>query len=88
MSERSEILTDSGAPQLWRLLIGISIASFLGCIDFTIVNTTIPAIQRELAASLSSVQWVMTLFVMALCAFMVSGWRICMAVVGCCTAEC
>lgn len=76
MSERSEILTDSGAPQLWRLLIGISIASFLGCIDFTIVNTTIPAIQRELAASLSSVQWVMTLFVMALCAFMVSAGRL------------
>jgi len=76
MSERSEILTDVSTPRLWRLLIGISIASFLGCIDFTIVNTTIPAIQRELAAPLSQVQWVMTLFVMALCAFMVSAGRL------------
>lgn len=76
MSERSELLTDTSTPRLWRLLIGISIASFLGCIDFTIVNTTIPAIQRELAAPLSQVQWVMTLFVMALCAFMVSAGRL------------
>lgn len=76
MSERSEVLTEAGTPRLWRLLIGISIASFLGCIDFTIVNTTIPAIQRELAASLSRVQWVMALFVMALCAFMVSAGRL------------
>jgi EmrB/QacA subfamily drug resistance transporter len=76
MGEHSETLTATGTPRLWRLLIGISIASFLGCIDFTIVNTTIPAIQRELTTSLSSVQWVMTLFVMALCAFMVSAGRL------------
>lgn len=28
----------------WLALAGIAIASFLGCIDFTIVNTAIPAI--------------------------------------------
>jgi EmrB/QacA subfamily drug resistance transporter len=72
----NEAVLSAERPRLWRLLIGISIASFLGCIDFTIVNTAIPAIQRELAAGLSSVQWVMSLFVMALCAFMVSAGRL------------
>ena len=36
MSERSEILTDSGTPQLWRLLIGISIASFFSVVAVSV----------------------------------------------------
>lgn len=52
--------------QPWLALGGIAIASFLGCIDFTIVNTALPAIQAELGADLAQLQWVMTAFVMAL----------------------
>ncbi|BCQ47790.1 hypothetical protein ERHA55_53170 (plasmid) [Erwinia rhapontici] len=33
--------------QLFRLQAGICLASFLGCIDFTIVNTALPALQRS-----------------------------------------
>ena len=60
----------------WLALGGISIASFLGCIDFTIVNTAIPAIQTELNASIDQSQWVVTMFVMALCSFMVAAGRL------------
>jgi MFS family permease len=55
---------------------GIAIASFLGCIDFTVVNTAIPAIQAEFAASIEQLQWAVTLFVMALSAFMVIAGRL------------
>jgi len=60
----------------WLALGGIAIASFLGCIDFTIVNTAIPAIQSELHASIEQTQWVVTMFVMALCSFMVAAGRL------------
>ncbi|MFZ4877945.1 DHA2 family efflux MFS transporter permease subunit [Janthinobacterium sp. Mn2066] len=60
----------------WLALAGIAIASFLGCIDFTIVNTAIPAIQADLAASVEQVQWVVTVFVMALSACMVAAGRL------------
>jgi len=60
----------------WLALAGIAIASFLGCIDFTIVNTAIPAIQTELAASVDQMQWVVTVFVMALSACMVAAGRL------------
>ena len=60
----------------WLALGGISIASFLGCIDFTIVNTAIPAIQTELNASIDQSQWVVTMFVMALCSFMIAAGRL------------
>jgi hypothetical protein len=31
----------------WLALTGVSIASFLGCIDFTIVNTALASIQTS-----------------------------------------
>jgi EmrB/QacA subfamily drug resistance transporter len=52
-------------------LIGISIAGFLGCLDLTIVNTALPAIQSELNISVTQLQWVMTILLLALTAFMV-----------------
>lgn len=60
----------------WLALTGVAIASFLGCIDFTIVNTAIPAIQHELGASIEASQWIVTAFVMALSTFMVAAGRL------------
>ncbi|MGJ4857739.1 MFS transporter [Labrys sp. La1] len=67
---------EQGSRSRWIALVGISIASFVGCTDLTIVNTAIPEIQRGLAASLGQTQWVITLFVMALSAFLVLGGRL------------
>lgn len=58
------------------LITGICIASFAGCLDFTIVNTALPAIQQHFPAGLDGVQWVMTLFVIALCCCMVLATRL------------
>ena len=57
-------------------LLGVGIASFLGCIDFTIVNTAIPALRAELGMSVGDAQWVVTAFVMALTATMVASGRL------------
>ncbi|OOV90995.1 MFS transporter [Pseudomonas sp. MF4836] len=55
----------------WWALLGVSIASFLGCVDFTIVNTALPALQTDLGASVDSLQWVINGFILALSSFMV-----------------
>ncbi|PHM73974.1 MFS transporter [Xenorhabdus kozodoii] len=59
------------ATRKYTGLIGICIASFLGCIDLTVVNTIIPAIGREFNTSLRETQWVTSIFMIALSAFMV-----------------
>lgn len=59
------------ANRKWWVLFGVSIASFLGCIDFTIVNTALPAIQTSLNASVTQLQWIINLFILALSTFMV-----------------
>lgn len=50
----------------WLALAGVAIASFLGCIDFTIVNTAIPDIRSAFEVDIDQVQWVVTAFVIAL----------------------
>lgn len=55
----------------WRALTGISLASFLGCLDFTIVNTALPAIQANLHATVTQLQWIINIFMLALSALMV-----------------
>lgn len=64
------------ARQRWLALGGIAIASFLGCIDFTIVNTAIPAISSDLQAGVAQLQWIVTAFVTALSACMVAAGRL------------
>jgi len=55
----------------WLALCGVGLSSFLGCIDFTIVNTALPDIQNEFSSSFSTLQWVMNIFVIALSSMMV-----------------
>jgi EmrB/QacA subfamily drug resistance transporter len=55
----------------WWVLAGVSIASFLGCIDFTIVNTALPAIQTSLVSTMTQLQWIVNIFILALSTCMV-----------------
>lgn len=76
MNEITSIVATEKDGQRWWLLFGVSVASFLGCIDFTIVNTVIPAIQIDLHASVNQSQWIISIFLIALCACMVVAGRL------------
>lgn len=52
-------------------LVGLGIVNFLGCLDLTIVNTALPAIQNSFSVNETSLQWVMNALLLALAAFMV-----------------
>ena len=44
----------------WWTLLAVCVATFMLLLDITIVNVALPDIQRDLDASLSSLQWVST----------------------------
>lgn len=60
----------------WWVLIGVSLASLIAMIDFTIVSTVLPAIQHELATSMLELQWVMNIFVLIVSMLMVGMGRL------------
>ncbi|WP_052229978.1 MFS transporter [Streptomyces sp. CT34] len=65
---------DSGRRR-WAFA-GLSIISFLGCIDLTIVNTAAPDIQRDMGATVTELQLIVNVFVVALSMFMVTMGRL------------
>ncbi|MGW7535474.1 MFS transporter [Amycolatopsis sp. NPDC054798] len=60
----------------WWVLTGVSIVSFLGCIDLTIVNTAAPDIARELGTTMTQTQLIVNIFIVALSMFMVTAGRL------------
>ena len=63
-------------PRKWLALIGTSILCFVVFVDFTIVNTILPGIQRGLHATVDELQWVMNAFFLMLTIFMVTMGRV------------
>ncbi|GAA5108662.1 MFS transporter [Nocardia iowensis] len=55
---------------------GLAVASFLGCIDLTIVTTALPAIGDDLQAGASNTELTLGVFLMALSMFMVTAGRV------------
>jgi EmrB/QacA subfamily drug resistance transporter len=56
----------------WWTLVLITIATFMLLLDITVVNVALPDIQRELGASLSSLQWVVDAYSLMLAAFLLT----------------
>ncbi len=56
----------------WWTLLLVSVATFMLLLDVTIVNVALPDIQRELGASLSSLQWVVDAYSLMLAAFLLT----------------
>src|SRR2546423_13159785 len=55
----------------WTLLV-VCIATFMLLLDITVVNVALPDIQRDLGASLSSLQWVVDAYSLTLAAFLLT----------------
>jgi EmrB/QacA subfamily drug resistance transporter len=56
----------------WWTLVLISVATFMLLLDITVVNVALPDIQRDLHASLSSLQWVVDAYALTLAAFLLT----------------
>src|SRR3954454_9236117 len=54
----------------WWTLIAVCVATFMLLLDITVVNVALPDIQKDLDASLSSLQWVVDAYSLTLAAFL------------------
>jgi EmrB/QacA subfamily drug resistance transporter len=61
-------------PNRWWTLVMVSIGTFMLLLDITIVNVALPAIQKDLNASFSDLQWVVDAYALTLASLLlVSG---------------
>ncbi|MBV9417220.1 MAG: DHA2 family efflux MFS transporter permease subunit [Solirubrobacterales bacterium] len=60
---------------VWRVSLVVVIGSIMSILDTTIVNVALATLSRELRASISEIQWVVTGYMLALAAVIpVTGW--------------
>jgi EmrB/QacA subfamily drug resistance transporter len=60
---------------VWRVSLVVVLGSIMSILDTTIVNIALATLSRELHASISQIQWVVTGYMLALAAVIpVSGW--------------
>lgn len=60
-------MIDNRFHQKWLAFTGISLLSFGGYLDYTVVNIALPTIQQELHTNLTALQWVMNIYFLVLC---------------------
>jgi MFS family permease len=49
----------------WWTLITVSVATFMLLLDITVVNTALPAIEEDLNASFTDLQWVIDAYTLS-----------------------
>jgi EmrB/QacA subfamily drug resistance transporter len=60
----------------WWTLVAVCLATFMLLLDVTIVNVALPAIERDLHASFSDLQWVVDAYALTLAAFLLTAGSI------------
>ena len=56
----------------WWTLIVVSVATFMLLLDITVVNTALPAIEEDLGASFTDLQWVIDAYTLSLAALVLT----------------
>jgi EmrB/QacA subfamily drug resistance transporter len=56
----------------WWTLLAVSVATFMLLLDITVVNTALPAIQKDLHASFTDLQWVIDAYALSLAALVLT----------------
>src|SRR5512133_4084900 len=56
----------------WWTLLVVSVATFMLLLDITVVNTALPAIQTDLHASFTDLQWVIDAYTLSLAALVLT----------------
>src|SRR6516165_2973526 len=62
-------------PHVWRIASVVVLGSIMSILDTTIVNVALATLSRDLNASLSEIQWVLTGYMLSLAAVIpLTGW--------------
>lgn len=57
-------------PSKWAILFTVLIMTFMATLDSSIVNVALPVMQKALNAGLDQIQWVSSVYLLTMCAFL------------------
>lgn len=69
-----ENLKEKKNKNRWIILLSVVIMTFMACLDSSIVNVALPVMARDLNVSMSSIQWVITSYLIVIsCTILIGG---------------
>src|SRR5947209_3473131 len=74
LAHRHRLVTDQNSQ--WWTLGAMCFALFMVMLDNTVVNVSLPSIQRDLHASLSALEWTLNAYTLTFAVLMVTGGRL------------
>ena len=74
LAHRHRLITDENSR--WWTLGAMCFALFMIMLDNTVVNVALPSIQRDLHASLSSLEWTVNAYTLTFAVLLVTGGRL------------
>src|SRR3989440_2470112 len=74
LAHRHRLVTDENSR--WWTLGAMCFALFMVMLDNTVVNVSLPSIQRDLHATLSALEWTVNAYTLTLAVLMVTGGRL------------
>src|ERR1700710_606728 len=74
LAHQNRLVTDENSR--WWTLGAMCFALFMVMLDNTVVNVSLPSIQRDLHASLSALEWTVNAYTLTFAVLMVTGGRL------------
>ncbi len=65
-----------GTPQKWAILVAIGIGTFMTALDISVVNTILPVIGQTFNQTITSVEWIVTIYLLVLSGLLLSFGRL------------
>lgn len=60
----------AGSSNKWAILLTVLIMTFMATLDSSIVNVALPVMQKALGAGLDQIQWISSVYLLTMCAFL------------------
>jgi EmrB/QacA subfamily drug resistance transporter len=74
--EVSTVMHNPGLEGKWWVLLAIGISTFMSALDGSVVNTALPVISEFFATNVSSIEWVVTIYLLVLSGLLLSFGRL------------
>lgn len=67
---------DTNTSQKWWVLLAVGIGTFMTALDTSVVNTILPVISKSLFTEISTVEWIITIYLLVLSGLLLSFGRL------------
>src|SRR5712692_10282636 len=75
-TEESPLLERAHLTREWWILVAVGVGTFMSALDSSVVNTVLPVIQRSFGSEVSTIEWVVTTYMLVVSGLLLSFGRL------------